>query len=204
MDCQEGRDRWDRRNRARFPFGGPGSSALPRCALMLLIVALWATPLRAHDNYTSFAEARVTTERIELTLTLARNSAQAFLPDAQTLPPITPANFEKFAAPLRAVAAELFQISVGGKPLVLASAEVVISGDSDITYKLNYPRPATGSVRFFAYYLGFLIDGHMATLVITNLQGDDLGWSPLSIDQPFFQVVLPAANAPQNTPKQKK
>ena len=66
MDFKAGRDRWDRQNRARFPFGGPSGPALPRCALMLLIVALWATPLRAHDKYTSFAEAReVFKEQVE-------------------------------------------------------------------------------------------------------------------------------------------
>ncbi|HUR59449.1 MAG TPA: hypothetical protein VM029_17160 [Opitutaceae bacterium] len=161
---------------------------------------LIASPLCAHNILTSWAEAKFTSDKIEITLTLARASAQAFVPDAQTRPPITPENFKEYLPDLRAAAPELIQITEAGKPVALKTAEVEISGD-DINFKLTYPRPKTGPVKFFAYYLGYLVDGHVATLVISNAKGDDLGWSPLSMDQPFFQIPLPGDPTPKKNRK---
>ena len=143
----------------------------------------------------------MTAERIELTLTLARTCARDLLPEAEKRPAITPENFAECAPLLLAAAPELFQIAAAGNPLALTSAEVAISGDADITFKLVYPRPAAGPLRFFAYYVVQLIDGHIATLVITNAKGDDLGWSPLSRDRPVFQIALPPATPAKPAPK---
>ena len=164
--------------------------------MRFLVFLLLALPLHAHNILTSWAEAKITNERIEITLTVARASAQAFVPDAQKRPPITPENFKEYLPDLRAAAPELIQITAAGKPVALASCDVEISGD-DVNFKLAYPRPKAGPVKFFAYYLGYLVDGHVATLVISNAKGDDLGWSPLSMDQPFFQVALPGDAAPK-------
>jgi hypothetical protein len=92
----------------------------------------------------------------------------------------------------KAVAPELFEITSAGKVLTLTSSEVKISGDSDITYHLVFPRPSPGSLRFAVAYLFQLVDGHVGTLVITDHPGKDLGWSPVSVDQPVFEVRLQA------------
>ena len=172
--------------------GRPGRPALPTFLVFLFLTL----PLHAHNILTSWAEAKFTADHIEITLTLARASAHAFMPDAQTRPPITPENFKEYLPDLRAAAPELIQITAAGKPVALKSTEVEISGD-DINYKLVYPRPKAGPVKFFAYYLGYLVDGHVATLVVSNAKGDDLGWSPLSMDQPFFQIPLPGDPPPK-------
>jgi hypothetical protein len=114
------------------------------------------------------------------------------VPESSTLPPITPENFAEYSGRLRAAAADLFEITSAGKPLKLTSAEVTISGDADITFRLVYPRPAAGSLGFVGHYLFQLVDGHVGTLVVNDHAGKDLGWSPLSVDQPRFAVTFPA------------
>lgn len=164
----------------------------------LLVALLVALPLRAHDLYTSFVEAKLLTDRLEVTLTLGRINASPLLPDAATkkLPPLTPENFATFEPRLRSAAPALLSLSAAGKPLaVSAPAAVKLSGDSDVTFTLTYPRPTAGPLKFFAQFVGSLVDGHIATVVLTNAAGDDLGWSPVSFDQPVFEVALPVPAA---------
>ena len=130
-------------------------------------------------------------DQLEITLTLARSSAHDLLPDAKKLPPITPENFAEFAPRLQAIARELLPITNAGKPLPLKSAGVKITGDADITFTLLHPAPAPGKLRLFAAYVGHLVDGHVATIVVTAAKGEDLGWSPVTLDQPVFEVTLP-------------
>ena len=164
----------------------------------LLVALLVALPLRAHDLYTSFVEAKLLTDRLEVTLTLGRINASPLLPDAATkkLPPLTPEKFATFEPRLRSAAPALLSLSAAGKPLaVSAPAAVKLSGDSDVTFTLTYPRPTAGPLKFFAQFVGSLVDGHIATVVLTNAAGDDLGWSPVSFDQPVFEVALPVPAA---------
>ena len=163
----------------------------------LTLALVFILPLRAHDIYSSWTEAVLRTDRLELTLTLARASALRLLPNGKTLPPITPENFAEYASPLKAAAPDLFEIKSVGKVLGLSSTEVTISGDADITFKLNYPRPAPGALRFAVNYLFQLVDGHVGTLVVTDPSGRDLGWSPVTVDQAVFEIRLPATSAPK-------
>ena len=167
--------------------------SLPRFAwpiLCLIAIASGSTPLRAHDLYTSWTEARLGPERLELTLTLARGAALRLLPGAHAAPPITPENFADYAPQLRRVAALLFTITAAGKALTLRDAVVTISGDNDITFQLTYP-PAKGSpLRFKASYLLRQIDGHNGTIVVVDAQGKDLDWSPVTVEQPVFELPL--------------
>lgn len=168
------------------------------CVFAFLLLAL---PLRAHDPYTSWAEAKLFADKLELTLTLARSSAHDLLPDAKKLPAITPETYAEFAPKLRAVAADLIRLSAGGRPLKFVSGETKISGDNDITFTLVYAKPTASPLRFIADYLGYLVDGHVGTIVVTGPAGEDIGWSPVTMDQPAFQVALPAATPPKTKKK---
>jgi hypothetical protein len=137
----------------------------------------------------------VLADKLEVTLTLARSSAHDLLPDAKKLPAITPENFSEFAPRLQSIASELLAITSAGKPLPLKSAQVKISGDADITFTLAYAPAAPGKLRLFAAYLGRLVDGHVATLVVTGANSEDLGWSPATMDQPVFETTVPTAPA---------
>jgi hypothetical protein len=160
--------------------------------------ALGFAPLRAHDIYSSWTDATLRPDRLELTLTLARASASRLLPNANTAPPTTPENFAEFAPQLKAGAAALFEITTAGKMLKLTSSEVKISGDADVSFHLVYPPPPAGSLRFAVRYLFLLVDGHIGTLVVSDAAGKDLGWSPVSVDQPVFEVRVPS---PPETPR---
>jgi hypothetical protein len=165
--------------------------------LGVLTILFLPLSLRAHDIYTSWTDSYVRTDRFELTLTLARASALRLIPDSNALPPITPENFAEYAPRLKAVARELFEITSNGKPLTHSSVDMKISGDADITFHLAYPRPDTGSLRFVAHYLFRLVDGHVGTLVVSHAVGKDLGWSPVSVDQPVFEIKIPASRPPK-------
>ena len=154
----------------------------------------------AHDIYSSWTDSYVRSDRFEMTLTLARSSAVRLLPEGNALPPVTPENFKAYAPRLKAIAPDLFEITSAGQPLKLTSAEVKISGDADVSFLLVFPRPAAGPLRFVAHYLFHLVDGHVGTLVVSDAGGRDLGWSPVSVDQPVFQLTLPASKPPDKKP----
>ena len=173
---------------------------LPRCIRAVVTDRWWRTvalcvvisvPLGAHDIYTSWTEATLHPDRLELTVTLARASASRLISTERTMPAVTPENFEELAPKLKAVAAGLFFITMAEKPLKLTSSAVKISGDSDVSFQLVYPRPPAGLLRFGAAYLFQLVDGHVGTLVVTDPAGKDLGWSPVNVDQPVFEVRIP-------------
>jgi hypothetical protein len=180
---------------------GPGkASGLTLIRQLTVLYALGFAPLQAHDIYSSWTEAVVRTDRLELTVTLARASAPRLVASGNSLPPITPENFAEFAPRLKSASPGLFEISAAGRILKLTSSEVKISGDADVTFHLVYPRPVPGLLRFAVNYLFQLVDGHVGTLVVTDAAGKDLGWSPVTVDQPVFEIRLPpttTANRPR-------
>lgn len=159
-------------------------------------------PARAHDIFSSWTDAHVRDERIELFFTLSRSSALRLVPDSNALPPITPDNFGGYAKSLREAASYLFELSAAGQPLALSASDVKIAGEDDVEFRLTFPRPAAGPLRIQGNYLQYLVDGHTGTLVVFLGQDTKLGWAPISYDQPFFDVPIPApgtvaaANAP--------
>src|SRR5687768_8764966 len=82
-------------------------------AFVALLLAL-TLPLVAHDIYSSWTDATLRDDRLELTLTLARASAPRLLSSAEAVPTITPENFVQFAPQLKATAPALFEISCAG------------------------------------------------------------------------------------------
>ncbi len=190
-----------RQRRDRTPSAAPALSATfsPVLFLAALLVAL---PLHAHDRYTSFVEAKLLADRLEVMLTLGRTNAYPLISDAEgkKLSSLTPENFADFAPRLRSAAPALLSISTAGQPLSFSAPAIVkLSGDSDVTFTLTYPRPTAGPLKVFAQFVGSLVDGHTATVVLTNAAGDDLGWSPVSFDQPVFEVALPVPATDQKS-----
>jgi hypothetical protein len=174
-----------------------GLAAKVRWAALATLVLAGSFILRAHDIYSSWAETKILADRLELTLTMARSSAHDLLPDARSRPPISPASFAGVEKELRAAALRLLKITSDGKPLPVRTVAVKISGDNDVAFTLSYPQPSTGTLTFSLHYLRELVDGHVATLVISNARGDDLGWTPLTVDQPNFQISVRSEEAAQ-------
>lgn len=196
-ECSCRREEADRsgHGKSRPRYLGRYAVSATRIRWLRIAVLLTAVlPLRAHDIYSSWADVYLRGERLDITFTLARSSAVGLLPGGQTLPPITPQNFPDYADKLKAVAPELFALTLAEKPLRFLSAEPRVSGDNDVVFQLAYALPArpTGKLRFVANYLRHVVDGHVGTIVVMQPDGKDLGWSPVSLDQPVFEVQLPA------------
>ena len=167
---------------------------LPILFFSVAAFLLGVLPLRAHDTFSSWTDAYLYPDRTELIITVSRVSALRFLPNGNTLPPITPENFPAYAPKLKAIAPELFELSAAGRTLPLTASEVSLANEEDITFRLTFPKPATGPLRLFGNYLQFLADGHVGTLVVKKADDTTSALSPISIDQPSLDVPLPPAD----------
>lgn len=172
----------------------------PPTRLFAILVAL-AFPFAAlaHDPFTSWTNARIKTEHLELEVTLSRGSALLLLPNGDKLPSITAENFAGFAPGLKTAANTLFEVTAAGMPLTPRSVEVKLTDDdmgaTDVLFRIVYPAPSFGPVRFTAFYLEKMVDDHVGTLVVTDNAGKDVGWEPLSVQTIFLEVPLPASSA---------
>jgi hydrogenase/urease accessory protein HupE len=184
-----GRRRFIRRTETSPPLWGS-------IALLFLLVLPTAF---AHDPFTSWTNARIKADRIELETTLARSSAILLLPNNEKLPSIQPENFAQYEPALKAAAPTMFEVTAAGVPLSVRSIEVKLPDDeADIEFRITYPLPATGPLRFTALYLEAMAQDHVGTLVVVNHAGKDVGWEPLSAQTIFLEVPLPA---PPESPK---
>lgn len=165
----------------------------PPVLRFFLLAFTFVAATRAHDLYTSWTDATLRDDRLLLTLTLSRANALRLLPDSASLPPIVPENFPTYTPKLKTVAPGLFAISAGTTQLKFISATASISGDDDITFQLVYTwqREIAGKLRVVAHYLRHLVDGHVGTIVLMDPAGKDLGWSPVTVEQPVFETPLP-------------
>lgn len=155
---------------------------------------------RAHDTFSSWTDVYLRADQTELVMTLGRVSALRLLPDHNALPPISPANFGEYAPRLKAVTPELFELSVAGLTLPLTSADVTLSGDEDVEFRLHFTKPNGSPLRLFGNYLQFLVDGHVGTLVVKTTDDTTIAWSPISIDQPTLDVTLPSTAVAAGSP----
>jgi hydrogenase/urease accessory protein HupE len=171
----------------------------PLATAIVAFLLLVAAPLRAHNIFSSWTDAIVRSDRIELELTLSRTSALRLIVDGDKLPPITPENFGDYESKLKAVAHELFVLSVGDQTLPLTSSAVKISGEDDVAFTLIFPRPSGGKLRFLGNYVQFLIDGHVGTLVVKHPDDSTIAWGPVSLDQPVVDVTLTAIDSSDST-----
>lgn len=167
-----------------------------------LVLLLFRSTALAHDPFTSWANARIKNDHIEVEATLSRSSALLLLPNGEKLPSPTPENFPSLAPALKAAGNTLFEVTGAGVPLAPRSVDVKLTDDdmgmTDVLFRIIYPAPAAGPVRFTAVYLEKMVDDHVGTLVVTDHSGKDLGWEPLSLQTIFLEVPLPPGPAATN------
>ncbi|HEX2851896.1 MAG TPA: HupE/UreJ family protein [Opitutaceae bacterium] len=177
-----------------------GSNRVRLGLSVLLFVFVIPLAAFAHDPFTSWTNARLKADHLELEVTLSRASALLLLPHSDKLPSITLENFPSLSPALKTAGGTLFEITAAGSPLTPRSVEVKLTDDemgaTDVLFHLTYPAPTSGPVRFTALYLERMVDDHVGTLVVTNRDGKDLGWEPLSAQTLFLELPLPAADSP--------
>ena len=71
-----------------------------------------------------------------------------------------------------------------------------LTEENDVVFKLVFPRPAAGRLHFHAAFLKKLGPGYGGIIEISDGAGHDLGWEQLSFENPNFEIVVAAPEAP--------
>lgn len=179
-------------SRARTP------SRLALC-LLALFSALASARLAAHDIYEASANALLRPDALEIGVTMAQATALRLIdPDGKT-PVLTAENFAAHRAALLHAAAALFVVTAGKKPLAATQAEVELTDENDLVFKILYPRPPPGRLHFHAAFVKKLGPGYGGILEATGTTGNHLGWEQLSFENPNLEVTVPPPSAPKKS-----
>lgn len=150
---------------------------------------------RAHDQAESWTEVMVGTEHMELLVTMAQASALKLIDPAAKIPALTKETFAANRAKLLAEGAKLFAITSLTKRLSVERIDVLLTDESDVAYRILYPRPASGLLMFEATFIKTLGNGSGGVIAARDAEKHDLGWDQLTPDHPTLVVMLPKAAA---------
>lgn len=163
------------------------------CRFAALLV-LGAAAVRGHDPLQSYTDARLRGDYIVVNVTMANSAATALLKqdNAAGNRSITPENFELTGAMLKAHAGDLLNITAGGNTIAMRAGDVTLNSENDIEFKLVYPRPAAGTIKFAAPFIKQMQEGHMTSYTIADDANKILDSGDLSaIDRPNTVVNVP-------------
>jgi hypothetical protein len=152
------------------------------------------SPARAHDPFEAFHSAIVRADRVDLIITMAQATALRLIDPAATISALTPENIAAHRPRLVREAAALFILASGPSHTVLKptkAAEIELTEENDLIFRVTYPRPAAGLLRFAAAYLKKLGDGYGGILEINDAADRNLGWEQLLWAHPDFEVTIP-------------
>lgn len=150
-----------------------------------------AATVRAHDPYEAFHAAALSTDRLEIIVTMAQSAALRLIDPAARIPGFTAENFPAHRSALLREAATLFRLTSARRPLAAQSAAVEFTDENDVVFRVTYPRPGPGPLTFSAAYLAKLGDGYGGLLEVTDAAKKNLGWEQLLWSRPDFEVTLP-------------
>ena len=169
-----------------------------RCRLTALLV-LGAGAVRGHDPLQSYTDARLRGDYIVVNVTMANSAATELLKkdNAAGNSSITPENFEQTGALLKAHAGDLLNITAGGNTIAMRAGDVTLNSENDIEFKLVFPRPPSGTIKFEAPFIKELQEGHMTSYTIADDANKILDSGELSaLDRPNTLVNVPGKPGP--------
>lgn len=158
------------------------------------VVLVLLSPVRAHDPFEAFHSAVVRADRLDLTITMAQATALRLIDPGAAIPALTPENLATHRPRLVREAATLFTLTSGPARTVVKpakAAEIELTEENDLIFRLTYPRPAAGPLIFAAAYLKKLGDGYGGILEINDAADHNLGWEQLLWAHPRFEVRIP-------------
>jgi hydrogenase/urease accessory protein HupE len=132
--------------------------------LLMLLLAVCAGRVLAHNPMTSWAVAHLHADRVELEVELSSESAWTLLGGSPDSAPEVGAELPK----LKDLAPSLYKVSAGGVELAPNSAEVELREEDGVGFLLVYTRPAGQPLRFDAAFLRSLPSGHRTALTLKD------------------------------------
>ena len=172
--------------------------SLPRFGLLL--IALLAAPLRAHDPAESWTEAIVRPDQMELLVTMAQANALKLIDPRNQIPQLTQENFAQHRTRLLEAGATLFTITSLKSRVASRKVEVELTEENDVVFKITYARPAPGLLIFDAVFLKKLGEGFGGIIDASDTAGHHFGWEQISWENTTLVVMVPAPG--EKSPRQ--
>jgi hydrogenase/urease accessory protein HupE len=135
-----------------------------KICLVILVVALCSGGVFAHNPMSSWAVARIYSDRVELDAEISAESAWALLGGDPNVAP----NVRGRLPELKEIAPQLYRVLSGGTQLATQSAEIEVREEDGVGFLLVYCKPPGEPLRFDADFLRKLPGGHRTTLTLKD------------------------------------
>ncbi|HEX2855696.1 MAG TPA: hypothetical protein VHO24_20845 [Opitutaceae bacterium] len=163
--------------------------AFSRLTALLVVTA---TAVLAHDPLEITADVRLAGEWMEVTITQSRFTALALCAEATGgRKTFGPNQFDEVKPALEKCARGVFPVSVAGRKLVPKLVEATLTRESDIEFRLVFPRPAKGPVQLDAALLRTLKDPGYGVLVTVIADHALVVRRTLHVDDSTMEAALP-------------
>jgi len=156
-----------------------------KSCLLILILAICAGGVLAHNPLASWSVARLYPDRVELDVELSAESVWTLLGGDPNVPPDVRARLSE----LKELAPSLYKVSGGSAGLAPQSAEVEVREEDGVGFLLVYARPAGETLRFDADFLRKLPNAHRTTLTLKNADDKVLRTQLLTAGNSFLEAV---------------
>lgn len=157
-----------------------------------------AAVARAHDPYQAFTDVTLSSNQMEVKLSILRFTAARLLLDnphsTNSLPVLDEGNFDGFVPKLKQVAEKLFELTAGGTNLAPRDVDVELNDEGDaVDFTIVYPRPPAGTLRIAVVYFRRLPhDGYGTGLGVFDEAGNQLATADnLNLEHPFLDFKIP-------------
>ena len=171
--------------------------------LGVLLVALSLTrAARAHDPFEITNVARIGSQSLVITTTMARSTARRMATgDGRIGTSFSPEELPKYQAKLERVAPSLLEVAAQGRTLSPRSPTARLTAENDIELVVTYDRPQGSALRVTASCLQNLPEGYTSALTaVVDEPRATLGFKILTASDPTLELVLSGQNPPAATP----
>jgi hydrogenase/urease accessory protein HupE len=156
-----------------------------KICLLMLVLAVCAGGVFAHNPMASWAIARLSADRVEFDVELSAESAWSLLGGDPNVAPGVRAKLPE----LKELAPELYKVSGGSAELVTQSAEVELREEDAVGFLLVYARPSGEALRFDADFVRKLPAGHRTTLTLKGADDKVLRTQVLTTSNSALETV---------------
>ena len=156
-----------------------------KTCLLILVLAICAGGVFAHNPMASWSVARLYADRVELDVELSAESAWTLLGGDPNVAP----NVSGRMPELKELAPKLYKLSSGGAELALQSVELELREEDGVGFLLVYPRPSGDPLRFDADFLRKLPGAHRTTLTLKDADDKVLRTQVLTAGSSLLEAV---------------